>query len=79
MPENVENLDLRGLKCPLPVLKADKAMRMLNDGDCLAIETTDPLAAIDIPTYCREKGHTLLEATEAEGFTRFLLKKGTAM
>lgn len=69
-------LDLRGLKCPLPVLKAGKAMKSLQVGDKLWLETTDPLAVIDIPAFCNEKGHQLLETQELEDHHRFLLEKG---
>ena len=71
-------LDLRGLACPLPVLKTRKALRMLPPGTRLAVEASDPLAAIDIPHFCREAGHRLL-ATErsAEGWA-FLIERGPA-
>lgn len=72
--ENV--LDLRGLKCPLPVLKARKAMRSRTIGDELWLETTDPLAVIDIPAFCNENGHELLATEELEDHHRFLVKKG---
>ena len=56
-------LDLRGLACPLPVLKARKALIGLAPGKRLLVEASDPLAAVDIPHFCREAGHTLV-ATE---------------
>ena len=56
-------LNLRGLKCPLPALRARKALRGLARGDRLVLECTDPLAEIDIPNLLRETGDTL-EATE---------------
>ena len=69
-------LDLKGLKCPLPVLKARKAMSKLPDGDRLVVLTTDPMAEIDIPHFCQENGHTL-DASERTDFGhRFLLAKG---
>jgi len=52
-------LDLRGLKCPLPVLKARKAMAKLAAGERITLECTDPMTAIDIPHFARENGHTL--------------------
>jgi len=70
-------LDLKGLKCPLPVLKTRKALTRLGDGDRLTVFTTDPMAEIDIPHFCRENGHTLLEAERVEGGHRFLLSKGS--
>ncbi len=69
-------LDVRGLNCPLPVLKAKKRMRELEAGDQLWVETTDPLSAIDIPAFCENDGHQLLRSEAGAGFTRYLLKKG---
>ena len=68
--------DLRGLKCPLPVLKARRRLSAMDAGASVWIETTDPLAVIDIPHFCREDGH-VLEASEriADGH-RFLIRKG---
>lgn len=68
-------LDLRGLKCPLPVLKARKAMKPLAEGTQVWVETTDPLAVIDIPAFCNEQGHVLLQTEEKEDHHRFLLQK----
>jgi tRNA 2-thiouridine synthesizing protein A len=53
-------LDLSGLKCPLPALKTRKALTRLNTGDRLAVTCTDPLSAIDIPNLLRETGDKLL-------------------
>ncbi len=60
------SLNLRGLKCPLPALKARKALTRLTPGDLLVVECTDPLAAIDIPHLLRETGDTL-EARGQDG------------
>jgi len=70
-------LDLKGLKCPLPVLKTRKALSRLTDGDRLTVLTTDPMADIDIPHFCRENGHTLLENERVDGGHRFVLAKGS--
>lgn len=69
-------LDLRGLKCPLPVLKTRKHMRALASGTQIRIETTDPLAVIDIPHYCREDGHQLISSAPVEGGHVFVIEKG---
>lgn len=74
--ENASILDLRGLKCPLPVLKARKAMKPLAAGSRIWLETTDPLAAIDIPAFCNENGHELLATEDCGEYQRFLLSKG---
>ena len=66
----VHDLDTSGLKCPLPVLKAKKALRALDAGERLHVTATDPNALNDFPAYCAETGHRLVEA-RAEG-TKFL-------
>lgn len=67
--------DLKGLKCPLPVIKTRKKMRSLVPGDALLLETTDPLAGIDIPHFCHEDGHELVEQQKTDGGHRFLIRK----
>lgn len=70
-----EIYDLKGLKCPLPVLKTKKRLEQLPTGATLWIETTDPLAVIDIPHFCNEQGHTLEANEKTEGGHRFLIRK----
>ena len=53
-------IDVRGLKCPLPVLKTARRMAPHPGGTCFHVLASDPLAAIDIPNFCREEGHRLL-------------------
>jgi tRNA 2-thiouridine synthesizing protein A len=57
-------LNLRGLKCPLPALKARKALTKLSAGDMLVLECTDPLTTIDIPNLVRETGDVLEESSQ---------------
>lgn len=52
-------LDLSGLLCPLPVLKARKKLNEMTPGAVLVVIATDPMAAIDIPHFCNEQGHVL--------------------
>ncbi|MEO1066409.1 MAG: sulfurtransferase TusA family protein [Pseudomonadota bacterium] len=56
-------LDLKGLKCPLPVLKVQKAMKTMTAGDTVEVYATDPLSVIDIPNYCNESGNRLVNQT----------------
>ena len=58
--------DLRGLKCPLPVLRTRKRLAAMRAGDALTVVCTDPLASIDIPTLLRQTGD-VLEATTKDG------------
>jgi len=68
--------DLKGLNCPLPVLKARKRLSGMKAGERLWVETTDPLAVIDIPAFCNEQGHHLLETETVPGGHRFLIERG---
>ena len=52
-------LDLRGLRCPQPVLRAKKALRTIPVGGTLVLECTDPLTVIDVPAFTKQTGHTL--------------------
>lgn len=54
-------LDLSGLLCPLPVLKARKHLMAMTSGHVLKVIATDPMSAIDMPHFCTEQGHTLLD------------------
>ncbi len=64
-------VDARGLKCPLPVLKAETALARLAPGATLVVLATDPLAKVDIPLLCRQAGHdvTLAEDGGTLNFT----------
>jgi tRNA 2-thiouridine synthesizing protein A len=68
--------DLRGLNCPLPVLKARKRLADMPSGSQLWVETTDPLAVIDLPHFCREAGHELVQTHSVAGGHRFLIERG---
>lgn len=71
-----EIYDLRGLNCPLPVLKIRKRLVETDKGSVLVAETTDPLAVIDIPHFCKEYGHDMLACDKVEGGHRFTIRNG---
>jgi tRNA 2-thiouridine synthesizing protein A len=71
-------VDVRGLKCPLPVLKTARRMRAHAPGTRFVVLTTDPMAAIDVPHFCAEKRHRLLARKEEGGVLRFEIEKGAA-
>ena len=75
-PHPERTLDLRGLKCPLPVLHTRKALATLAPGQTLRVECTDPLAAIDLPHFAHEAGHDLLDKTERDGLLVVRIRKG---
>jgi tRNA 2-thiouridine synthesizing protein A len=67
-------LDARGLRCPLPVLKMEKRLAELPAGAELTVLATDPIAKIDIPLYCTQHGHRCEVSTEGE-VLRFEIRK----
>jgi tRNA 2-thiouridine synthesizing protein A len=69
------NLNLRGLKCPLPALKTRKALTRLDSGDELVVECTDPLAGVDIPNLLRETGDALLQTQKKPDLIVFRIRK----
>lgn len=68
--------DLRGLNCPLPVLKTRKRLETMPGGSRLWVETSDPLAVIDMPNFCLTDGHRLIETLTIEGGHRFHIERG---
>jgi tRNA 2-thiouridine synthesizing protein A len=69
-------LDLTGLKCPLPALKTRKALKPLKPGDVLVVHCTDPLSVIDIPNLVRETGDKVEITERAKDRIVFLIEKG---
>jgi len=67
-------IDAKGTNCPIPILKAKKAIGTLPKGAVLEILATDPGAVPDFQAFCRSTGNTLLEHDEAAGTYRFLIK-----
>lgn len=70
-----KTFDLRGLKCPLPVLRTRKALAGLRSGDILLVTCTDPLAAIDIPNLLRQTGDALEETRNDAAVVTFRIRK----
>lgn len=69
-----KTIDLQGLNCPLPILKAKKALQGLPKGGVLEVIATDPGAVADFEAFCKATKNTLLEHSEESGVYRFLLK-----
>jgi tRNA 2-thiouridine synthesizing protein A len=72
MPD--KTLDVKGLACPLPVLKAKKALSELPKGATLEVLSTDPGSVDDFTAFCESTGNALLERSESGGIYRFLLR-----
>jgi tRNA 2-thiouridine synthesizing protein A len=68
-------LDLSGLKCPLPVLRTRKALLSMAPGETLHVICTDPLAGIDVPNLIRETGDVLEEQKQDTAKISFLIRK----
>jgi len=68
-------LDARGLKCPLPVLRARKAMQGLAAGAVLHVLATDPGSVNDFDAFCEATGNVLVERTEEDGAFSFRIRK----
>ncbi len=69
------DLDALGLLCPLPVLKARKRLMGLNVGQVLRLQTDDPAAIVDVPHYCAESGHELLDTQNRGSDQHFYIMK----
>jgi tRNA 2-thiouridine synthesizing protein A len=68
-------LDAKGLNCPLPILKAKKALKSLEAGQVLEVISTDPGSVADFGAFCRTTGNELLEQKEADGIYTYLIRK----
>lgn len=68
-------LDVKGLNCPLPVLRANRALRTMLPGDKLRVLATDRAAIADFRAFCRETGHDLLAFGEEAGVFSFTIRR----
>ena len=75
MDDEITLVDASGLKCPLPVLKARKALQSLTDGDKLRVISTDPASPLDFKHFCNSKGHSLISVEEKEESFEFVIVK----
>jgi TusA-related sulfurtransferase len=76
--EDVTLLDVKGLKCPMPLLKAKKALNELDPGALLRVIATDPGSEKDFETFSAQSGHALLEFERQEDIFVYLLRKKDA-
>lgn len=70
-----QELDATGLNCPLPILRAKKALATLGGGQVLRIVATDPGSVKDFDAFAKQTGNTLLESRQEGGKYFFLIKK----
>lgn len=71
-----DEVDARGLLCPLPVLKARKRLKALAPGEDLHLLADDPAAVVDVPRFCVEAGHELVESRAAGDAQLYVIRKG---
>jgi tRNA 2-thiouridine synthesizing protein A len=72
MPD--KTLDTKGLACPLPILKAKKALSEVPKGGTLEVLATDPGSVPDFTAFCETTGNVMLEKSEEAGVYRFLIR-----
>jgi len=71
-----KELDTRGLNCPLPILKAKKALSELNSGQVLKVVATDPGSVRDFQAFARQTGNELVQQlTQGDEFIHFLRRR----
>lgn len=71
-------LDAKGLNCPLPILKARKALKEVPAGGTLEILATDPGSVADFEAFCRQTGNELVEHSQDDSIYRFVIKHTAA-
>lgn len=70
-----QELDARGLNCPLPILRAKKSIAALGAGQVLRIVATDPGSVKDFEAFCKQTGNVLLSSVQSDGAFEFLIRK----
>ncbi len=73
-----QDIDARGMICPLPVLRARKRLLAMAPGAILRLRATDPAAIVDVPHFCREAGHDLLATSGDGAATAYFIRRGDA-
>lgn len=77
MSETTTVLDVKGLNCPLPILRAKKAIKDLAMGAILEVHATDPGSVKDFEAFCRQTGNELLESAEDGGVYKYKIKRNS--
>ena len=74
-PHPDQQLDARGLNCPLPILRAKLLLNRMQPGEILHVEATDPHATVDFEAYCARTGHTILYSAQHDGIISFYIRR----
>ena len=75
MSDSITILDTKGLRCPLPVLRARKSIKGIQPGQVIEIQATDPSSVKDFQAFCETTGHDLLDWREEAGVFVFHIRK----
>jgi len=75
MSDIAQELNARGLNCPLPILRAKKSINGLASGEVLRVYATDPGSVKDFEAFCKQTGNTLLNSGESDGAFVFDIQK----
>ena len=73
-----KELDVRGLHCPLPILRTRRQLDHMAAGEELIVLVTDPASVIDFKHFCNTTPHELIEHTQAEGVFTYRIRRGEA-
>ncbi|MDH7553923.1 MAG: sulfurtransferase TusA family protein [Spirochaetota bacterium] len=68
-------MDLKGLACPLPVVKVSQQIKKMQVGQILMAETTDPGALADFPAWAKTSGNEIIDTVKDGNVTKFFIKK----
>lgn len=68
-------LDVKGLSCPMPIVKTAKAIKTMASGEVIEVLATDPGSVPDVGAWCKSTRNELLDFTENEGIYRFVIRK----
>ena len=70
-----KSLDLKGLLCPIPVVKVSKAIKEISIGDAIEATATDPGVMMDIPAWCKSTGNEMVSMDKENGNFRFVVRR----
>ena len=70
-----EDLDAKGLNCPLPVLRTKVVLNRMKPGAVLRVQATDLHATIDFEAYCARTGHELVHVNQSDGVLEFFIRR----
>jgi tRNA 2-thiouridine synthesizing protein A len=75
-PAEVVEVDARGLRCPIPVIRLGAVIKDLPTGSLVRLLATDPAARSDVAAFCRLRGHEVVETVDEPLHTAYLVRRG---